>query len=367
MAIFYAVILALSAIAYSLFTLVISRGLLKKIEHGSSTALPAVAVIIAARNEAEKIGNLLADLLQQDYAGSLAIYVANDRSQDETGILIDQFARKHTHIHHLKITERSANMTPKKHALTQCIKRTSADIIVTTDADCRVGQSWVSSMVKNMDADTGIIVGYSRIEGSGWFSKYQALDFAATLVANAGLMKLGYNWSGTGQNLSYRRSAFTSIGGYNAVAEQVTGDDIYLVQTIPKKTGLKARLNEDPSSFVKTAPMATFSGFVNQRVRWASDARGMHERNTLFFIFLLSAFLTNAGILLGVVTGQFALPFYLVIAAKFFLEALVLFLGARKFKYGSLLYLYPLWFLLQPVYITYMGLMGLRGKFIWKP
>lgn len=360
-------ILALATLSYGIFTLFISKGLLQKQNQVNSDNSPAVAVVIAARNEAQNLPDLLVDLAAQDYLGQLDIYIADDRSTDATWSILDQFAKQHPQFHPVRITNPSEQMTPKKNALTLCIKQTTAEIILSTDADCRVGPSWVSSAVSQIDEEVGILVGYSQVESVNLFAEYQALDFAAVMVANAGMMNQGYTWSGSGQNLAYRRSAFTAIGGFNPVSHKVSGDDVYLVQTIPEKTGLRARFNTDVAHFVRTAPMPTIKEFLNQRIRWSSNSRGLEKNNPLFFGFLLSAFLCNFMILIAVFAGISGVGLWLPIASKFMFEGLVLLLGAKTFGFWSLLKLYPLWFALQPLYITYVGLVGLRGKFSWKP
>jgi cellulose synthase/poly-beta-1,6-N-acetylglucosamine synthase-like glycosyltransferase len=330
-------------------------------------SLPDVAVVIAARNEEKNLPNILQDLVNQNYDGKLNVYIADDRSTDSTWSLLDQFSKKHPQVHPVRISALSNQMTPKKHALTQCLKQATAEIILTTDADCRVGAGWVASAVSQMDEQTGILVGYVQVEAENIFAEYQALDYAGIVVSNAGMMNLGYAWSGSGGNLAYRRSAFTAIGGFNPVSHKVSGDDVYLVQTIPQKTGLKAKFNTDPAHFVRTVAVSSLKEFLSQRVRWSSNSKGLERNDPMFFIFLVSAFLANILILIGgfIVFGEWS--FWLFVGLKFIYEGIVLLLGARKFGYWSLLKLYPLWFILQPIYIPYVGLMGLRGKFIWKP
>ena len=96
-------------------------------------------------------------------------------------------------------------MTPKKNALSKGIEIASGEIIISTDADCRVGKFWVSSMaysVKNKDC---ITIGYSEIDENqkSIFELYQKLDFFGIIIANAGAAGWNHYWSGTGQNLAY--------------------------------------------------------------------------------------------------------------------------------------------------------------------
>lgn len=360
-------LLVIAALVYTIYTLVIVRGLSSKSSRPIRTDSPEVAVVISARNEEQNLPQLLSDLISQDYQGHYDIYIADDRSSDSTWKILDQFSRKHSNLHPVRITALSQQMTPKKNALTQCLKRTTAEIILSTDADCRVGPNWVSAAVAQMNEDVGILVGYSQVESKGFFEKYQALDFIGIMVANAGMMSLGYNWSGSGQNLAYRRSAFTDIGGFNPVAHKISGDDVYLVQNIPAKTNLLARFSLDPQHFVRTRPMDSLVGFINQRVRWSSNSRGLEKTDPLFFWFLVSAFLTNVGLLVHSLAGWLGPVFWSILLLKFIAEGLVLIAGARKFAYWPLLFVYPIWFIIQPLYISYVGVMGLFGKFNWKP
>ena len=52
------------------------------------------------------------------------------------------------------------------------------------------------------------------------------------MAANAGSIGWGMAWSGSGQTLAYRRSAFQKINGFEAVTERISGDDMHLIQAI---------------------------------------------------------------------------------------------------------------------------------------
>ncbi|NQV14408.1 glycosyltransferase [bacterium] len=360
-------LLVIATLVYSIYTLIIIGGLFSKKPTIIRSDHPDAAVVISARNEERNLPQLLSDLVNQNYAGRLDIYIADDRSTDSTWKILDRFSKKHPNVHTVRITALSGQMTPKKNALTECLRQTTAEIIISTDADCRVGPNWVSSAVAQMEGEVGILVGYSQVQGSTLFQHYQALDFIAIMVSNAGMMARGFSWSGSGQNLAYRRSAFTDIGGFNRVAHKISGDDIYLVQTIPAITGLKARFSFDPDHFVRTQPVDSLPAFINQRVRWSSNSKGLEKTDPLFFGFLLSAFLANTLLLVLLLSGWMGIVFWSTLMLKFLMEGLVLLAGARHFGYWSLLILYPLWFLIQPLYISYIGIMGLYGKFNWKP
>ena len=66
--------------------------------------------------------------------------------------------------------------------------------------------------------------------------------------------------------------------------DRISGDDMYLVQSISK---LKpAILHIDPNSFVKTSAMKSVNDFFNQRIRWSSNAKLTLEMNHSFLVLI---------------------------------------------------------------------------------
>ena len=222
-------LLILAALSYFTFVIIMIRGLLNPPSFEQSDDLPSVAVIIAARDESKNIPGLLEDLAAQDYAGELSFVIADDRSNDDTWSILNKFSKSHSRLTVIRVVEESTEMTGKKNALTQCIKNTTATILLETDADCRVEKSWVSGMVQNFDHETGLVVGFSSVRGRRLFDIYQALDFLGIMMTNAGMMSFGRFWSGSGQNLGFKRAHFTEIGGFTGDPSPSIGDDFYLV------------------------------------------------------------------------------------------------------------------------------------------
>ena len=352
-------------IFYGFFILFIISGLFRHntINSFSEKKLPSVSIIIAARNEEENLPKLIEDLSRQDYPlEKLEIIIVNDRSTDRTSNILNEANKKYTFINSININKTSSQMTPKKNALNKGILQSSGKIILSTDADCRVGKSWTMSMVNSTLKSNGISIGFSKVCASSLFEKYQLIDFLGIMISNAGASGWGHFWSGTGQNLAYFRKDYDEINGFKSVRNEVSGDDMYLVQEISKiKTGF---INIDPKSYVQTKPMKTLKSFINQRIRWASNSRKNFKSNQLFFSFLTSAFLSNTFLMFSFIIGNNWILFFLI---KYFLEGLVLFLGGKLFNTRINLFVYTLWAIFQPLYIPFVAIMGLRNKYNWKP
>ncbi len=366
MPLFFGFLLILGAIPYFTFVVIMILGLRKARITSNSNELPRVAVIVAARDEAKNLPDLLEDLLAQNYAGEHSFIVADDRSLDDTWSIIHKFSKAHPQFTAIRIVEESSEMTGKKNALTQCIKNTTAPILIETDADCRMGPDWLSTMVSAFDDDTGLVVGFSSVRKRSLFAIYQALDFLGIMMTNAGMMEYDKTWSGSGQNLAFKRLHFTAIGGFTGDPNQSIGDDFYLVQKIGKLRGVKAKFSWDPKSFVTTAPAKSMVAFYRQRKRWASDSRGLHLKDPLFFGFLVSAFVLNTAILLNLMSLQLSGLFWLVVGIKFFIELTILLIGLNKMNRLTDISVFLLWFIIQPFYIPVMGISGLVGKVPWK-
>jgi len=360
-------LLFLSLAIYGGFIIYIIIGLFRYIDNDwDEIPHKSVSIVIAARNEENNLESLLNDIALQDYPlDLLEVSIVDDRSTDKTWEIITQFSEKYSFIRGIQIHELSEEMTPKKNALTKAIEMTSGDIIVTTDADCRVPTTWVSSMVKSLGDNYSISIGYSQtlVSANSLFHRFQNMDFLGIMVANAGAAGWNNYWSGSGQNLAYLRSAFEEIGGFKPVHYRISGDDMYLVQSI-SKIG-KATFNIDLGGSVKTTPTETVEQFVNQRSRWASNSRRMSEGSYSFFLFLVAAFLSNVFIFISFFFGIG--PFISAFLIKFIFEGSVLFFGGQLFKTPTPFYVYILWAFIQPFYIPAIALMGLNDKFKWKP
>lgn len=330
-----------------------------------STHEPFVSVIVAARNEEDNIGKLLESLVKQTYS-NFEIIVANDRSGDKTGEIINSFEEEHKHIKSVTIDQKSDKMTPKKYALTKAIEISKGEIIISTDADCRVPNTWIGNMVKQFDEDTGVVAGYSQVEANekSFFHNYQKIDFLALMSANAGSFGWNIPWTGSGQNIAYTRKAFEEIQGFEPVADQISGDDFYLVQAISKIT--KTRYNSNPESFVKTQPMESFNAFLHQRTRWASNSRKLFNSDFFFLLFLFLNLFVNTILFIGLfLTSMWPyLPSFFGI--KLLFDSMVVAYGAVIFNTKFNFDIYLAWAFFQPIYTPFLAIKSMFGKFRWK-
>ena len=201
----------LLSIIYILTVFVFFIGLLRP-KRGTNKKQYSVSVVVAARNEEKNISNLLFDLTHQTWPkDSYEIIIANDGSSDKTAEIVQRYAKEFAHVKLVCIDKCPPGISPKKYALGKAVRQSSGEIILTTDADCRVGSRWIETMMSYFSDDVGFVVGFSQFGKKGQsmntLEKFQALDFLQLMGAAAGTCNLGYPLAASGQNLAYRRKS----------------------------------------------------------------------------------------------------------------------------------------------------------------
>src|ERR1700686_1182069 len=98
--------------------------------------VPRISLLFAARDEEEKLPGALATLAELDYP-ELEIIGVDDRSEDATGRILDEFAVSHSRFRAIHVTELPAGWLGKPHALQQAYEASSGEWLLFTDADVR--------------------------------------------------------------------------------------------------------------------------------------------------------------------------------------------------------------------------------------
>jgi glycosyltransferase involved in cell wall biosynthesis len=97
---------------------------------------PRISLVFAARDEEEKLPAALATLGAIDYP-NLEIVAVDDRSQDATGRILDDFGRAHERFHVVHVSELPAGWLGKPHALQKAYEASTGEWLLFTDADVR--------------------------------------------------------------------------------------------------------------------------------------------------------------------------------------------------------------------------------------
>lgn len=335
---------------------------------------PFVSVLIPARNEAANITATLESLARQTYPPERhEVLVIDDHSGDDTGGVVRRFIEARRLCHFRLLTHRNDGVqrTYKKSAISYAMAEARGEIILTTDADCRVQPGWIASMVSCFAAQTGLVAGlisFDRRHERTLFHKLQTLEFAGLVFAGVGAIGNHYPLICNGSNLAYRRAAFDEVGGFAGHEHIPSGDDDLFMQNLHRHTRWEVRYNLDAGAINYTRPVDTLRQFFHQRARWASKSRHYPDPKTfvlllLIYLFyclcLLSPLLWSDGKLsAGVWTAGIAL--------KIIPEFAVIYQATGILRRRDLLAYFPIAELAQIPYIVCTGFAGFFKLFRWR-
>ncbi|HHS12258.1 MAG TPA: glycosyltransferase [bacterium] len=259
-------------ILYALFVLYTVGG--QRYHRHDLIGNPFVSIVIPARNEALHLRQCLDSLETLDYPESrMEIILVDDRSVDETGRIMDRFAKNHPRRRVIHIHNLPPGRTGKSHALIVGTKQCGGEFLFFTDADCTVPPRWIQAHVRAYTPSTGLCGGSVRLnrKGSPAGHRLQSLEWLH-------LASVGWGWAGRGiplsvfgNNLSVRREAFQASGGFDCAAGHPL-EDFALARRVHKHTPWSAAFTGDKEAAVCSRPLP-FTDWIAQQRRWAVGGR----------------------------------------------------------------------------------------------
>ena len=331
-------------------------------EYGASTAL-----LIPFRNEAEHLPKLLLNLKKILHSSQEVVFIDDD-SADDSAAMVWDFLKKRNLNHWVLLKSAGPG---KKAALTTGVQYSQAEIILTTDADCLLPHDWVRRMTwPFQQSETQLVAGpVMTVGGSGFFSRFQQIEWGSILLVTRYLFSIGKPLMCSGANLAYRRSAFLAVKGYSDNEMYPSGDDEFLLKKVVQHFGVQAAMYlNDKEVLVETQPAANWSAFVQQRVRWAGKWRlhrsFVNSLSSASAFFLATVELATIMLLFGSIGPK--LVFLFIWVLKILIERRVLGKVLADFYRSHPIYYYIGTSFLHPIYVVWVGLGTISGKYTWK-
>lgn len=329
-----------------------------------------VSVIVPARNEEENIIRCLSNICCQTYPNHLyEIIVVDDCSNDNTSKLVKDFILKNPDKDIALINLSVLKTSSKKQAVTEAVKISKGELIITTDADCTPPAGWIAAIANYYETfKPGMIIGpVCFTDKKNILIKMQGLEFASLIASGAASANIGCPVMCNGANLAYEKSSFIEAGGFESNKKYSSGDDVFLMHKL-KSLKKKIAFIKCAGALVETSPQSSFSSFINQRKRWVSKSRGYTDFATI--ATALTVYLYNLSLLATFIISFFSAVFFwlflLNLTFKFMLDFPIL-MGATAFMKRKkwMIYYLPVQ-LIYPVYIVFTGFLGLSRSFEWK-
>ena len=115
----------------------------------TSQSTPKVSIILPARNEEDYISRCLDSLIEQDYE-NYEIIVIDDSSEDSTGKIISEYAKKQSKIIPVSARPKPEGWMGKNWACMEGYKKTTGELLLFTDADTNHSKNVISLAVAHL-------------------------------------------------------------------------------------------------------------------------------------------------------------------------------------------------------------------------
>ncbi len=305
-----------------------------------------VSVLIPFKNEKDNLPALINALKAQDYsADKVEYFFINDASTDGGEDLLSAF------------TVLSNAGQGKKAALKTALQAAAGELIITLDADCLVGEKWLSSIVAFYEEERADLITcpVNIAPVKTIWEKLQAIEFQSLAASTGGAALGGQAIMCNGANLAFKKSL--TEGDADFFNEKyASGDDMFLLEHA-KRSKAKVAYLKCRDSIATTAP-ETWQAFWRQRSRWTSKSAGYRD----VAIILCGLIVLSAN--LSLLALPFISGFYLLVALglKMLVDFLLLNVSSAFFKTSDFLWLYFLILPFYPFYVLYAVLRGMLVK-----
>src|SRR5580704_10731229 len=203
---------------------------------------PRISLIFAARDEEEKLPGALATLATIDYP-DLEIIAVDDRSQDATGPILDEFSRTHERFRAVRVSALPPGWLGKPHALQKAYESATGEWLLFTDADVRFAPDALrraAAMVQQKNLDHLTLFGDVEMVGF-WETVLITFFGLAFHIANDPYRVSNPHsraYVGVGAFQLIKRPAYEACGTHRRLAMEVV-DDMKLGKLV-KQAGLRS-------------------------------------------------------------------------------------------------------------------------------
>lgn len=327
------------------------------------------SVLIAARNEEKNIGNLLKSLYNQTFSKELfEVIIIDDHSEDETISIVENFLKEHKDIN-LKFFK--AEKEGKKHAISQALHLAENELILVTDADCFLKETWIESIVNFYKEENCkmILAPVLLSPAETFFEKIQVLEHLSLIGSTAGSAAIGFPVMCNGANMAYERLAAMEVEKQRKDFNIPSGDDMFLMEYFIKNYGAEnVKFLLSKTAIVKTNTCKNISEFFRQRRRWVSKTKSYTSWKILSTAFVVLFF--NLSIISLLVSALFSptllIPYFLLTFLKFLIDyPLLRNITTFMNQKNLLIWTLPLEFV-YPFYAVFTAISGMLINVKWK-
>lgn len=317
--------------------------------------LPAVSVIIVAKNESENLAKNLPHILEQKYP-NFEVVVVNDGSTDESDYLLKSMKLQYTNLYHTFSPE-SEDLSATRQkilSLTIGIKAAKNDILLFTEADSApLSDNWIRSMVSELD-NNDIVIGYNKIAAkNGFWGKIAHFDNLLFSLQYLSKSIRNQAYTGVYSNVAYKKHLFFNNKGFSAFLNYDSAEQIFLNHLLNEnKTSVALEHDSfvcsDIESFAKWKSIK--SNYYKARRQFKNNRHKTFALETLSrWIFYITS-ITGLSYTIYTELWAYLAGFIVFIAVRYTIQVVVINNAAKHFQSKPNFIILPVLEIFQAIY-----------------
>ena len=350
-------VLCIIFILYALWFAVIGLGMFRSPVYKPQPVSKKLkfSLVIPFKNEASNLTALLVSLNRLNYPNDcFEIIMIDDQSTDHS----DNFIHPYKNITLLK-----NKGIGKKEALKTGIDQAQYDWIVTTDADCELPVNFLKTLNGFIQQQpTDMVLGpVCYQETSNFLGQFQQFEFLSLQAVTMAAAYWHKPFLANGANLSFKKSAFYEVGGYQGNTDIASGDDVFLLEKFKKQFPKKIHFLKSRSALIKTKSPSNWREMIQQKIRWAGKSKYQKEMLSKWTGILM--LFVNLGLIYSFFNLTDAWYF---VTVKLLIDALLVGAVASLYRvHINWIYYIPAFFI-YPFYFISIALLSIKGHYTWK-
>ncbi len=211
----------------------------------------AVSVVITAQNDAEFLKNNLKYFLEQNYP-VYEVIVVDDRSDDETSIIIGEYMLQYHNLRTTSIKVDSKFLHTRKLAINIGMKAAKYDIVLFSEGHCSpVSSNWIDVMQSAFKPETNVVIGCTKLKRDNTFlGNIVLLDRFIRTIRTISFAIRRNAFRGEGANVAYRKEAYFRNNCFAGNADTEVGYDTIPVKELSDGKNIEVVIHPDAHVYI---------------------------------------------------------------------------------------------------------------------
>ena len=337
-------------------------GFIKGIKYQNVKAGSDFSIVIAFRNEEERIDDLLISLEKSDLeqVNLDEVIFVNDHSLDRSVEKIKKWSN------HNKFKVRIAHLNHdfgKKKAIHLGINQVLSTYVLTLDADVQFDAKFLLKMSQTLGANHSLII-VPVIEKNGII--FSRIASHALTVLSVGLASLGFPINVNGAASAFKREEYIRLEPLKNNFHISSGDDMFILKAFLKSKGSVIKPFLSKGIHVLTDGPKNITEFISRGVRWSTKMKLI--KLPLINLIGISILLCNFYVYYFIFfNNPLSAASLIWLSIKFVLDFMTLYLSFNLYdKRGITIFAIPM-LLIYPLYLITVLILNLfRIKMNWK-